>query len=65
MPGAGGSAPGYDQQRSSGVEPFRFNAVLCNPLFVIADDNVAWNVLCRRCLKINGRLYRYSHLVLP
>lgn len=46
----------------SGVEPFRFNAVLCNPPFHqqhALTDNVAWEMFhhARRCLKINGELY--------
>lgn len=46
----------------SGVEPFRFNAVLCNPPFHqqhALTDNIAWEMFhhARRCLKINGALY--------
>lgn len=46
----------------SGVEPFRFNAVLCNPPFHqqhALTDNVAREMFhhARRCLKINGELY--------
>ncbi len=46
----------------SGVEPFRFNAVLCNPPFHqkhALTDNIAWEMFhhARRCLKINGELY--------
>ncbi|WES67773.1 23S rRNA (guanine(1835)-N(2))-methyltransferase RlmG [Superficieibacter sp. HKU1] len=46
----------------SGVEPFRFNAVLCNPPFHqqhALTDNIAWEMFhhARRCLKINGMLY--------
>ncbi|EJG3742963.1 23S rRNA (guanine(1835)-N(2))-methyltransferase RlmG [Salmonella enterica] len=46
----------------SGVEPFRFNAVFCNPLFHqkhALTDNIAWEMFhhARRCLKINGELY--------
>lgn len=46
----------------SGVEPFRFNAVLCNPPFHqqhALTDNDAWEMFhhARRCLKINGELY--------
>lgn len=46
----------------SGVEPFRFNAVLCNPPFHqqhALTDNVAWEMFhhARCCLKINGELY--------
>ncbi len=46
----------------SGVEPFRFNAVFCNPPFHqkhALTDNVAWEMFhhARRCLKINGELY--------
>ncbi|MGU3524717.1 23S rRNA (guanine(1835)-N(2))-methyltransferase RlmG [Enterobacteriaceae bacterium C23F] len=45
----------------SGVEPFRFNAVLCNPPFhqqSALTDGVAWEMFhhARRCLKINGEL---------
>lgn len=45
----------------SGVEPFRFNAVLCNPPFHqqhALTDGVAWEMFhhARRCLKINGEL---------
>ena len=45
----------------SGVEPFRFNAVLCNPPFHqqhALTDSVAWEMFhhARRCLKINGEL---------
>lgn len=45
----------------SGVEPFRFNAVLCNPPFHqqhALTDNIAWEMFhhARRCLKINGEL---------
>ncbi|EMD9037706.1 23S rRNA (guanine(1835)-N(2))-methyltransferase RlmG [Salmonella enterica] len=46
----------------SGVEPFRFNAVFCNPPFHqkhALTDNIAWKMFhhARRCLKINGELY--------
>ena len=46
----------------SGVEPFRFNAVLCNPPFHqkhALTDNIAWEMFnhARRCLKANGELY--------
>ncbi|EBW3012005.1 23S rRNA (guanine(1835)-N(2))-methyltransferase RlmG [Salmonella enterica subsp. enterica serovar Bareilly] len=46
----------------SGVEPFRFNAVFCNPSFHqkhALTDNIAWEMFhhARRCLKINGELY--------
>ncbi|ECI8023932.1 23S rRNA (guanine(1835)-N(2))-methyltransferase RlmG [Salmonella enterica subsp. enterica serovar Ramatgan] len=46
----------------SGVEPFRFNAVFCNPPFHqkhALTDNIAWEMFhhVRRCLKINGELY--------
>ncbi|HCJ1000209.1 TPA: 23S rRNA (guanine(1835)-N(2))-methyltransferase RlmG [Salmonella enterica] len=46
----------------SGVEPFRFNAVFCNPPFHqkhALTDNIAWEMShhARRCLKINGELY--------
>lgn len=46
----------------SGVEPFRFNAVFCNPPFHqkhALTDNIAWVMFhhARRCLKINGELY--------
>ncbi|EBH9038377.1 TPA: 23S rRNA (guanine(1835)-N(2))-methyltransferase RlmG [Salmonella enterica] len=46
----------------SGVEPFRFNAVFCNPPFHqkhALTDNIAWEMFhhARRCLKINGALY--------
>ncbi|EAZ2418343.1 23S rRNA (guanine(1835)-N(2))-methyltransferase RlmG [Salmonella enterica] len=46
----------------SGVEPFRFNAVFCNPPFHqkhALTDNIAWGMFhhARRCLKINGELY--------
>lgn len=46
----------------SGVEPFRFNAVLCNPPFHqqhALTDNIAWEMFhhARRCLKVNGELY--------
>ncbi|EHJ4685439.1 23S rRNA (guanine(1835)-N(2))-methyltransferase RlmG [Salmonella enterica subsp. enterica serovar Kentucky] len=46
----------------SGVEPFRFNAVFCNPPFhqkYALTDNIAWEMFhhARRCLKINGELY--------
>ena len=46
----------------SGVEPFRFNAVLCNPPFHqqhVLTDNIAWEMFhhARRCLKVNGELY--------
>lgn len=46
----------------SGVEPFRFNAVLCNLPFHqqhALTDNVAWEMFHHacRCLKINGELY--------
>lgn len=45
----------------SGVEPFRFDAVLCNPPFHqqhALTDSVAWEMFhhARRCLKINGEL---------
>lgn len=45
----------------SGVEPFRFNAILCNPPFHqqhALTDNIAWEMFhhARRCLKINGEL---------
>ncbi|WP_318373806.1 23S rRNA (guanine(1835)-N(2))-methyltransferase RlmG [Enterobacter sp.] len=45
----------------SGVEPFRFDAVLCNPPFHqkhALTDNIAWEMFhhARRCLKINGEL---------
>ncbi|EEM2500501.1 TPA: 23S rRNA (guanine(1835)-N(2))-methyltransferase RlmG [Salmonella enterica subsp. indica] len=45
-----------------GVEPFRFNAVFCNPPFHqkhALTDNIAWEMFhhARRCLKINGALY--------
>ncbi|EDR6735001.1 23S rRNA (guanine(1835)-N(2))-methyltransferase RlmG [Salmonella enterica] len=45
----------------SGVEPFRFNAVFCNPPFHqkhALTDNIAWEMFhhARRCLKINGEL---------
>lgn len=45
----------------SGVEPFRFSAVLCNPPFHqqhALTDSVAWEMFhhARRCLKINGEL---------
>lgn len=46
----------------SGVEPFRFNAVFCNPPFHqkhALTDNIAGEMFhhARRCLKINGELY--------
>ncbi|HGB0608572.1 TPA: 23S rRNA (guanine(1835)-N(2))-methyltransferase RlmG [Salmonella enterica subsp. enterica serovar Enteritidis] len=46
----------------SGVEPFRFNAVFCNPPFHqkhALTDNIAWEMFHHacRCLKINGELY--------
>ncbi|ECQ3689953.1 23S rRNA (guanine(1835)-N(2))-methyltransferase RlmG [Salmonella enterica] len=46
----------------SGVEPFRFNAVFCNPPFHqkhALTGNIAWEMFhhARRCLKINGELY--------
>ena len=46
----------------SGIEPFRFNAVLCNPPFHqqhAVTDQIAWEMFhhARRCLKINGELY--------
>ncbi|EHE7748083.1 23S rRNA (guanine(1835)-N(2))-methyltransferase RlmG [Salmonella enterica subsp. enterica serovar Oranienburg] len=46
----------------SGVEPFRFNAVFCNPPFHqkhALTDNIAWEMFhhARRCLKIDGELY--------
>ncbi|EBW3099596.1 23S rRNA (guanine(1835)-N(2))-methyltransferase RlmG [Salmonella enterica] len=46
----------------SGVEPFRFNAVFCNPPFHqkhALTDNIAWEMFhhARCCLKINGELY--------
>lgn len=46
----------------SGVEPFRFNAVFCNPPFHqkhALTDNIAWEMFhhAHRCLKINGELY--------
>ena len=46
----------------SGVEPFRFNAILCNPPFHqqhALTDQIAWEMFhhSRRCLKINGELY--------
>ncbi|EAT4483542.1 23S rRNA (guanine(1835)-N(2))-methyltransferase RlmG [Salmonella enterica] len=46
----------------SGVEPFRFNAVFCNPPFHqkhALTDNIAWEMFhhARRCLTINGELY--------
>ncbi|EHX1434372.1 23S rRNA (guanine(1835)-N(2))-methyltransferase RlmG [Salmonella enterica subsp. enterica serovar Orion] len=46
----------------SGVEPFRFNAVFCNPPFHqkhALTDNIAWEMFhhARLCLKINGELY--------
>ncbi|EJY2292260.1 23S rRNA (guanine(1835)-N(2))-methyltransferase RlmG [Salmonella enterica] len=46
----------------SGVEPFRFSAVFCNPPFHqkhALTDNIAWEMFhhARRCLKINGELY--------
>ncbi|EIK2099625.1 23S rRNA (guanine(1835)-N(2))-methyltransferase RlmG [Salmonella enterica] len=46
----------------SDVEPFRFNAVFCNPPFHqkhALTDNIAWEMFhhARRCLKINGELY--------
>ncbi|ECA1874878.1 23S rRNA (guanine(1835)-N(2))-methyltransferase RlmG [Salmonella enterica subsp. enterica serovar Napoli] len=46
----------------SGVEPFRFNAVFCNPPFHqkhALTDNIAWEMFhhARRCLRINGELY--------
>ncbi|EBW1871594.1 23S rRNA (guanine(1835)-N(2))-methyltransferase RlmG [Salmonella enterica subsp. enterica serovar Heidelberg] len=46
----------------SGVEPFRFNVVFCNPPFHqkhALTDNIAWEMFhhARRCLKINGELY--------
>ncbi|ECG9614363.1 23S rRNA (guanine(1835)-N(2))-methyltransferase RlmG [Salmonella enterica] len=46
----------------SGVEPYRFNAVFCNPPFHqkhALTDNIAWEMFhhARRCLKINGELY--------
>lgn len=46
----------------SGVEPFRFYAVFCNPPFHqkhALTDNIAWEMFhhARRCLKINGELY--------
>ncbi|EMT5616117.1 23S rRNA (guanine(1835)-N(2))-methyltransferase RlmG [Salmonella enterica] len=46
----------------SGVEPFRFNAVFCNPPFHqkhALTDNIAWEMFhhARRRLKINGELY--------
>lgn len=46
----------------SGVEPFRFNAVFCNPPFHqqhALTDQIAWEMFhhARRCLKINGALY--------
>lgn len=46
----------------SGVEPFRLNAVFCNPPFHqkhALTDNIAWEMFhhARRCLKINGELY--------
>ncbi|EAM4929859.1 23S rRNA (guanine(1835)-N(2))-methyltransferase RlmG [Salmonella enterica] len=46
----------------SGVEPFCFNAVFCNPPFHqkhALTDNIAWEMFhhARRCLKINGELY--------
>ncbi len=46
----------------SGVEPYRFNAVFCNPPFHqkhALTDNVAWEMFhhARRCLKTNGELY--------
>ncbi|HEY2455509.1 MAG TPA: 23S rRNA (guanine(1835)-N(2))-methyltransferase RlmG [Scandinavium sp.] len=45
----------------SGVEPFRFDAILCNPPFHqqhALTDNIAWEMFhhARRCLKINGEL---------
>lgn len=46
----------------SGVEPFCFNAVFCNPPFHqkhALTDNIAWEMFhhARRCLKINGELH--------
>ncbi|WP_312212042.1 23S rRNA (guanine(1835)-N(2))-methyltransferase RlmG [Pseudescherichia sp.] len=46
----------------SGVEPYRFNAVFCNPPFHqkhALTDNIAWEMFhhARRCLKTNGELY--------
>lgn len=46
----------------SGVEPFSFNAVFCNPPFHqqhALTDQIAWEMFhhARRCLKINGELY--------
>jgi 23S rRNA (guanine1835-N2)-methyltransferase len=46
----------------SGVEPFRFSAVFCNPPFHqkhALTDNIAWEMFhhARRCLKVNGELY--------
>ncbi|EHU9359735.1 23S rRNA (guanine(1835)-N(2))-methyltransferase RlmG [Salmonella enterica] len=51
----------------SGVEPFRFNAVFCNPPFHqkhALTDNIAWEMFhhARRCLKINGELYIVANL---
>jgi len=46
----------------SGVEPYRFNAVFCNPPFHqkhALTDHIAWEMFhhARRCLKTNGELY--------
>lgn len=51
----------------SGVEPFRFNTVFCNPPFHqkhALTDNIAWEMFhhARRCLKINGELYIVANL---
>lgn len=45
----------------SGVEPYRFNAIFCNPPFHqkhALTDHIAWEMFhhARRCLKTNGEL---------
>ncbi len=62
MPDALGRCEFMINNALSGVEPFRFNAVLCNPPFHqqhALTDNIAWEMFhhARRCLKINGMLY--------
>lgn len=62
LPEAAGRCEFMINNGLSGVEPFRFNAIFCNPPFHqqhALTDQIAWEMFhhSRRCLKINGELY--------
>lgn len=62
LPEAAGRCEFMINNGLSGVEPFRFNAIFCNPPFHqqhALTDQIAWEMFhhSRRCLKVNGELY--------